>query len=84
VRALYRIAEDKAEMLEFAASADMTGIIGVPLKDLKLKPNILIGCIVRKNRAIIPGGADVIEPNDRVLVCTAGRRLTELTDILGA
>ncbi len=82
VRALYRIADDCAEMLEFAATADMTRLIGVPLKDLKLKKNILIACIVRKSRAIIPGGADVIEPNDRVLVVTSGQRLTELVGIL--
>lgn len=82
VRALYRIADDRAEMLEFAATADMTRLIGIPLKDLKLKRNILIACIVRKSRAIIPGGADVIEPNDRVLVVTSGQRLTELVGIL--
>ncbi|MBR0426009.1 MAG: Trk system potassium transporter TrkA [Clostridia bacterium] len=82
VRALYRIADDRAEMIEFAATADMTRLIGIPLKDLKLKKDILISCIVRKNRAIIPGGADVIEPNDRVLVCTAGQRLSELGGIL--
>ena len=60
----------------------MTRLIGVPLKNLKLKKNLLIACIVRKNRAIIPGGADEIEPNDRVLVCTAGQRLTDLAGIL--
>lgn len=84
VRALYRIADDRAEMLEFAASADMEKLIGVPLKDLKLKKNTLIACIVRKNRAIIPGGSDCIEPEDRVLVATSGQRLTELTGILEA
>ena len=60
----------------------MTRLIGVPLKDLRMKKNILIACIVRRNRAIIPGGADVIEPEDRVLVCTAGQRLKELAEVL--
>ena len=82
VRALYRIADSGAEMLEFAATPEMTRLIGIPLKDLKLKKNTLISCIVRKNRAIIPGGSDAIEPNDRVLVCTAGQRLADLTGIL--
>lgn len=82
VRALYRLADDRAELIEFAATSEMTRLIGVPLKDLKLKKNLLIACIVRKNRAIIPGGADEIEPDDRVLVCTAGQRLTDLAGIL--
>ena len=82
VRALYRIADDRAEIMEFAATEEMTKLLGIPLKDMKLKPNILIACIVRKNRAIIPGGADTIEPNDRVLVATAGQRLSDLTGIL--
>lgn len=82
VRALYRIADDRAELIEFAVTPEMTRLIGVPLKDLRMKKNILIACIVRRNRAIIPGGADVIEPEDRVLVCTAGQRLKELAEVL--
>lgn len=82
VLSLYRIADDRAELLEFAAREDMTGLIGIPLKDLKLKNNILIACLVRKNKAIIPGGMDCIEPGDRVLVATAGQRLKELSGIL--
>ena len=82
VLTLYRIADEKAELLEFAASEDMSRLIGIPFKDLKLKKNILIACLVRKNKAIIPGGADCIEPGDRVLVVTAGQRLKELSGIL--
>ncbi len=84
VRAMYRLADGRAEILEFAATADMIRLIGIPLKDLKpkMKKDILVACIVRKNKAIVPGGADVIEPNDRVLIVTADQRLTELTGIL--
>ena len=34
--------------------------------NLKLKDNLLIACIIRKGRVIIPGGNDTIEAGDSV------------------
>lgn len=81
VESLTRIAGGRAEVLEFIAPGEGE-FINVPLKDLKLKPGILIACIVRKNKPLIPGGNDFIGPRDGVLVVTKDQRLTNLTDIL--
>lgn len=81
VESLTRIAGGQAEVLEFFAPAEAS-FIDVPLKNLKLKPGILIACIVRKNKPIIPGGNDCIGPRDGVLVITKDQRLINLTDIL--
>ena len=56
--------------------------LGVTLRDLTFKPNILIAGIIRNRQAIIPGGDDVILPGDRVVVLAADRKLRELSDIL--
>ena len=54
----------------------------VPLKDIQLKPNILLACISRRERIIIPGGGDVMMPGDTVVVVTlAGRVILDLNDI---
>lgn len=73
--------DDKAEALEFNVSPDFTGI-GTPLKELSLRPNILIAGITRSRNAVIPTGDDVILHGDKVIVLSAGQRLNDLEDIL--
>lgn len=70
---LYRLADGKVEALEFKVSAD-SACVNIPLKDLKLKPNILISAIIRGSKSIIPDGASRILPGDHaVIVAPAGR-----------
>ena len=81
VESLFQIVGGKVEVLEFHAG-DEGAFLNVPLKDLRTKPGILIACLVRGGRAIIPGGMDSIHPRDGVLVVTKDHHLTALEDIL--
>lgn len=81
VESLFQIVGGKVEVLEFHAGEE-GAFLHVPLKDLQTKPGILIACIVRGGKAIIPGGMDSIEPRDGVLVVTKDHHLTALEDIL--
>lgn len=81
VLTLYRIVENKAEALEFMVDKS-SECIGISLKELKLKPNILVANITRGNNHIIPGGDDTIEAGDRVVVITKNLQLRDLDDIL--
>ncbi len=54
----------------------------VPLKDLKLKSNLLLGCINRKGKIIIPRGNDTIQVGDTVIVVTTQKGLDDIQDIL--
>ena len=81
VQTLYRLIEDKVEALEFYVDRN-SSIIGMPLKDLKLKKNLLIGCINRRGNIIIPGGNDTIEAGDTVVVVTTNTGFNDLEDIL--
>ena len=81
VETLYQIAQGKAEVLEFKVRTEFIGC-GIPLRDLKLKRNVLIGGIVRGRRTIIPTGADDIRAGDKVVVIAAGRAFHDLSDIL--
>lgn len=80
VVSLYRIVNNQAEAVEFKVTDD-SEITDVPLKDLKLKKNILIAAIVGKDRKLLPDGNSTIEVGDTVIVVTT-RRLTKLSDIL--
>ncbi len=81
IETLYHLMDGKAEALEFNVSPDFA-MLGVPLKELELKPNTLIAGIIRNRTPIIPGGNDVISAGDRVIVVAADRRLQDLSDIL--
>lgn len=82
IRGLYKIADGSIEVLEFNASDENGNLLNIPLKDLKTKKHLLIACLVRKGKAIIPGGADSIQAGDIVLVVTRQRRISDLGDIM--
>ncbi|MBR2615338.1 MAG: Trk system potassium transporter TrkA [Clostridia bacterium] len=81
IETLYKLMDGKAEALEFVVGEDFP-YCHVPLKDLKLKKNILIAGILRKRQTLIPTGADCILPEDRVVVLAAGQTLTDLADMM--
>jgi trk system potassium uptake protein TrkA len=56
--------------------------VGIPLKQLKLKKNILLSAIVRGNKTILPGGDTEILPGDHAVVVTKAGWLKVLDDIL--
>ena len=70
---LYRLADGRIEAMEFRIDSK-SALVGVPLRDLKLKPNTLIGVIIRGNHSIAPDGSTVIQPGDHaVIVAEAGK-----------
>lgn len=81
IRTLYKIVDNQIEALEFIAKSN-SKIINKPLKDLKLKKNILIAAIIKENEVIIPKGTDIIQENDAVIVISKDLMLDELSDIL--
>ena len=81
VETLYRLCDDKVEALEFYVKKN-SAVIGIPLKDLQLKENLLICCINRKGVIITPGGQTTIEEGDTVIVVTTNTGFDDLEDIL--
>ena len=81
IETLYKLVGGKAEALEFRVS-ETSKLCGVPLQELKLRENLLIGCIGRGGQIIIPSGQDTIEPGDSVIVVTCSAGLGRLEDIL--
>lgn len=79
---LYRIINDKAEALEFTISDDSLPFLNVPLKELHFVKNVLIACIIKNGRIIYPGGNDVIENGDSlIIVAPTDKYIKELNDI---
>jgi trk system potassium uptake protein TrkA len=81
VLTLYRLVNDQVEALEFYAKKPEP-IYDKPLKELKIKANCLVACIIRENEVIIPNGNDSIKLGDNVIVVTTHKNFDDLTDIL--
>ncbi len=80
-KTLYRLVNNQIEALEFYI-ANKTHYTGVPLKDLKLKPNVLLACIIREDKVIIPSGKDCIEPHDSVIIFSTMSNIKDVEDII--
>ncbi len=78
---VHTIADGQAEAIEFVVEAN-TKHIGEPLKNIRLKKNILVASITHGRNFITPNGDAVYQTGDRiVLVSPAGQAIQELNDI---
>lgn len=78
---LYSIADGNAEALEFLVEKN-TRYCNVPLKDVTVKRNVLIACILHRGRVEIPSGESCFDTGDTVIV-VSGREevIYQLNDI---
>lgn len=81
VETMYRLVDDRVEALEFLIR-EKTYYTGVPIKNLKIKPNNLIACIARNRQIIIPNGEDSLQVGDSVVVVTKDKKIQDIRDIL--
>lgn len=81
VETLYHIFDNRAEALEFKVGKD-SPVAGKPIMELSLKSKLLIACINRHGKIIIPRGNDVITEGDRVIVVTTHTGFNDVKDIL--
>lgn len=77
---LYKIG-NKAEALEFTVPEGFKGV-NIPLKNLSIKKNVLIGGIVRDKEFILPSGDSLLKVGDRVIIVSEAKQFTNLSQIL--
>ena len=86
IQALYKMAGGKAEALELfvdEAAVD-DGVANVPLRNLNIRKDVILGCINKKGRRLVtPHGGDVMELGDTVIVVTTQtNKISRLSDII--
>lgn len=81
VETLHKLINEQVEAVEFKVR-EKSAIVGVPLKNLKTRQNLLLATIIRNGKIIIPGGNDTIEIGDNVIVVTLEGHLSDLREIL--
>ena len=81
VERLYHILDNKAEALEFAVH-EKSEVVGVPLAELNLKKNLLVGYLNHNGVVKIPRGQDTIQVGDTVIIVTTHKGLRDICDII--
>lgn len=78
---LHRLADGRAEAMEFKVG-EGAACVGVPLRELKLKKDVLISAVIRGGESMIPGGSTVILPGDHAVVVARAGRLKTLDEAM--
>ncbi len=83
VETMYKLMDGSVEALEFNVQADFKSQ-HIPIKNMKLKNDVLIAGIIRKRKAFVPTGDDEILAGDRIVVIAKsdGQKMNDLSDIL--
>lgn len=82
VETLYQMLDGRVEAMEFVVRPEAGDMVGTPLKDLKLKKNLLVCSINRGGRIITPTGLDCLMAGDIVIIVTTRPGIGDLRDIL--
>lgn len=78
---IHSIADGQVEAVEFLVEQD-TPNCGQPLKNLRLKPGVLLVSITHGTQTQIPNGDSVFQPGDTIVVVTSNiGKLQQLSDI---
>lgn len=77
---VHTIADGQMEAVEFMVDTD-TKNCNTPLRQMKLKPNVLIAGIIHGANTLIPDGDSVFVPGDTLIVVSGGQVLRQLSDI---
>ncbi len=78
---IHFIADGQVEAIEFEAD-DQTRNCGKPLKELKLRPDVLLVSITRGASTTIPNGDSAFQKGDSIVVVTNGRgQIRQINDI---
>ncbi len=81
IDALYRIADNQVEALQFTVT-NGSKVKDVQLMKLRLKNNLIVAAIIRGNKVIVPGGLDKIMLKDRVIIVTTHTNFKDIDDII--
>jgi len=81
VETLHKIIDGKAEALEFIIRSK-SRVTESTLQELPIRKGILVACIYRQGKVIIPRGADRMQIDDSVIIVTQEKGLDDIEDIL--
>ena len=81
IEAMTHMYDDRVEVIEFLIEHP-SKVTNTSLMQLSLRNDLLIACIERDNKIIIPNGSDEIRVGDSVIIVTTHTGFTDILEIL--
>jgi len=78
---LYVLNRGEVEVAEFTVG-ESSRLVGIPLAQLRFKPDALIGAIIRGKQLIVPRGSVSVQAGDSVITVTKNISPHDVSDIL--
>ncbi|MCL2013668.1 MAG: Trk system potassium transporter TrkA [Oscillospiraceae bacterium] len=69
------------ESVEFGLNKKAS-YLDVPMRDLKLKKGVLIGCVIQGADIVIPTGKTKLQQGDRVIIIAKNHKVNDFNDII--
>ena len=82
IETIHKLAGGRIEAVEFKVG-DGAGCVGVPLRELSVRTDVLLSAIIRGEKTLIPSGSTVIESGDHAVVVAPAGMLKDINDIMG-
>ncbi len=83
IHSVHTFRQGFGELIE-AEALETSDLVGAPIKDVKLPPDVLIGAIVRDGQVIMPTGNTVIQAKDRVVLFAAAESVRKTEKMFSA
>jgi trk system potassium uptake protein TrkA len=77
IRSVHSLRDGFAEVIE-AEALETSPLVGAPLSEISLPPDVIIGAIVRDGEVIIARSTSVIESGDRVILLSAAHSVKKV------
>jgi trk system potassium uptake protein TrkA len=77
IRSVHSLRDGFAEVIE-AEALETSPLVGSPLSEISLPPDVIIGAIVRDGEVIIARSTSVIESGDRVILLSAAHSVKKV------
>lgn len=81
IEAMTHMYDDRVEVIEFLIE-HASKVTDTPLMHLSLRDDLLVACIEREGKVIIPNGSDEIRVGDSVIIVTTCSGFTDILEIL--
>ncbi|WP_417453258.1 Trk system potassium transporter TrkA [Kiloniella sp.] len=77
IRSVHTIADGLGEVIE-AEALETSSLVGVPIREAKLPPGVIVGAIVRDGEVIIPRGGTIVRSHDLVVIFSAAEAVKKI------
>ncbi|MEM7443998.1 MAG: Trk system potassium transporter TrkA [Pseudomonadota bacterium] len=77
IKSVHSLRDGFAEVIE-AEALETSPLVGKPIREVKLPPEVIVGAIVREDEVIIARPSSIVKPHDRVILLAGAKSVRKI------